>query len=1031
MSKQLQISPSNKNGIQDPETLLEELRKLLLKYLQDFVVEANRARAILGENSSRASLLAFLKSIACGLANISAAADMTDLLELIQAVECALENQATNSEHESLKLRYPSVLGVDDFSSIQFNANKFSKLTTLPDDKSSVSDNRQHDFSLLIYVSDPELKCEILTRFRSEACALTVIHSLEELDEVVKTRVPAVILLDSKQKSGKENNNYILVTRLNKLNCFAPVLYVSFCDGLSARMDAMRLGAFRYFTRPISMQRIVQAVHRAALIDQHPPYRVLIIEDNKSSNELRQDSYSQDVLEIKKLFHPQYTIDVINHFKPDVIVIDVELTYCSAYILAEIIRQDENWSDLQIMFLAYKNVIEERKNDPWQAGEEYVEKPIDMEYLGKKIKFRELRTRRCKRLQFDLKASTPESELMISTMDKHNIVSITDVAGRITYANEKFTEISGYSRDELIGKNHRILKSSLHPKSFYVDMWEKISSGEVWQGTICNMSKNGRTYWVDSTIVPFLDSKGKPYKYVSARTDVTHLRENEIRYKSSPIFSRIGTWDWHIASGEIYWSGRMGYIFGYNKEVPKISLAEFIKKLPPKDLEMVNNAINNCLWRDAKYEVEYRIIWPDHSVHWIQVSGDVIRDEQGEPLHMLGVVLDINARKIAEQSLIEREVLLNESQSLAGVGNWRLDIASGKLVWSDHLFRLFGLAPKSIEPSMKYFYSVVLKQDLEKVKKAAENIFAIGFSDVVYRIKLTNGKIRYVHELSRAEKDEADNLVGLTGTIQDITNRIEAEQALVQARIEAENANFAKSQFLSNLSHELRTPLNAIIGFSQLMKMESLENLTPSQLENLEEITKAGSHLSELISEVLDLSKIEAGHIELKIDRLYVCEVVAEACLLIKPMAQNKNVNIHYWFNGQAITEEELALNRTEIAVDRTRAKQVLVNLLSNGVKYNKFNGNITIEINLSIKGFVQICVTDTGRGISHAQKSGLFTAYKRLTNTDDQIEGTGIGLVITKKLVELMGGQIGFDSELEQGSSFWITFPMANSQDF
>lgn len=143
------------------------------------------------------------------------------------------------------------------------------------------------------------------------------------------------------------------------------------------------------------------------------------------------------------------------------------------------------------------------------------------------------------------------------TLDQHSIISITDIAGRITFVNNKFCQISGYNAKELLGQNHRILKSDYHNDEFYKDMWNTISSGNTWQGVVCNKRKDGSLYWVESTILPMLDEQGKPYQYISARTDITDSAQTTDRYSRSQQFARIGTWDWNIGSGELYWSDQI------------------------------------------------------------------------------------------------------------------------------------------------------------------------------------------------------------------------------------------------------------------------------------------------------------------------------------------------------------------------------------------------------------------------------------------------------------------------------------------
>uniref|UniRef100_UPI003456D044 ATP-binding protein n=1 Tax=Accumulibacter sp. TaxID=2053492 RepID=UPI003456D044 len=230
----------------------------------------------------------------------------------------------------------------------------------------------------------------------------------------------------------------------------------------------------------------------------------------------------------------------------------------------------------------------------------------------------------------------------------------------------------------------------------------------------------------------------------------------------------------------------------------------------------------------------------------------------------------------------------------------------------------------------------------------------------------------------------------------------------------AETANRAKSEFLSSMSHELRTPMNAIIGFAQMLEYDS--GLSADQQDNVHEILSASRHLLDLINEVLDLSRIESGRIELSLETADIATVVDDCRHLIEPLAA-----------PLAITLSTCVPAGATVHADRVRLKQALLNLLSNAVKYNRARGSIrlAVEQRRSEAGLRQrISVTDTGIGIAHDRLSEVFQPFTRLQTENSEIEGTGIGLTITKRLIELMGGVIGAESEVGVGSCFWIDLP-------
>ena len=247
------------------------------------------------------------------------------------------------------------------------------------------------------------------------------------------------------------------------------------------------------------------------------------------------------------------------------------------------------------------------------------------------------------------------------------------------------------------------------------------------------------------------------------------------------------------------------------------------------------------------------------------------------------------------------------------------------------------------------------------------------------------------------------------------TKAQESEKLLILEKEQANKANQAKSQFLSSMSHELRTPMNAILGFTQIMQYD--ETMNDEQKDNLNEVFNAGQHLLNLINEVLDLAKIESGQIKFLLEAVKLSSLVDECFTLITPIVKKQGLTLHH---GD--------MNGYIVYADRTRLKQVLINLLSNATKYNREQGSITLEASFVHNNEIRITIIDTGKGIAEDQFEALFEPFNRLNAEASNIEGTGIGLAITRNLVERMGGRIGVESQLNIGSQFWLELPMESS---
>jgi hypothetical protein len=284
-----------------------------------------------------------------------------------------------------------------------------------------------------------------------------------------------------------------------------------------------------------------------------------------------------------------------------------------------------------------------------------------------------------------------------------------------------------------------------------------------------------------------------------------------------------------------------------------------------------------------------------------------------------------------------------------------------------------------------------------------------------YRIIKKNGEIRWVEELTTIIKDDDGNVKALQGIIVDISDRKEAEKALIEANMIAESANETKSQFLANMSHELRTPLNSIIGFSDILANGTFGDLNEKQTRYVGNILRSGKHLLEIINDILDISKVEAGKMELTPETFRIGGVLKELFNTLEPFAMKKNIELLLVMPDENI----------KVYADRLKTKQILYNLLSNAIKFTPNEGKVGVEVHATPED-VRISVFDTGIGISDEDIDKLFEPFKQLDSaTAREYQGTGLGLTLVKKFVEMHGGKIWVESKPEKGSSFTFTIPV------
>jgi len=303
--------------------------------------------------------------------------------------------------------------------------------------------------------------------------------------------------------------------------------------------------------------------------------------------------------------------------------------------------------------------------------------------------------------------------------------------------------------------------------------------------------------------------------------------------------------------------------------------------------------------------------------------------------------------------------------------------------------------------------SLVFQSDEEKERFRTARLAKLKDKQSSYDVRRKDG--RSFRVIDRVTMDG-----GLVRTVWDLTDDMSIQEELQSARAAAEAASAAKSEFLSSMSHELRTPLNAILGFAQLLKRDKKAPLSERHVERVSQILKGGEHLLRLIDDILDLSRIEAGGISLSTEAVRVDEVLEEVKTTLEPMATRHGLSLTVESPGAIL-----------VSADRVRFAQILMNFGSNAIKYNRPGGDVRFEVETRASGSVRITVRDTGLGIPDDKQSKLFQPFQRAGQETGPIEGTGIGLVITRRLAELMDGGVGFQSVAGAGSSFWLDLPV------
>ncbi|NOT41427.1 MAG: PAS domain-containing protein [Alphaproteobacteria bacterium] len=391
--------------------------------------------------------------------------------------------------------------------------------------------------------------------------------------------------------------------------------------------------------------------------------------------------------------------------------------------------------------------------------------------------------------------------------------------------------------------------------------------------------------------------------------------------------------------------------------------------------------------------------------------------EDGRVTQIVVSAVDVTQRVSHAETARKIRHQLETAQRIAHIGSWHWDFAAGTLGWSDQCYRLMGWDPAGPRATLDAFRAAVHPADCAAVEAALGRAVEAGApADIEHRVVWPNGDVHIIHQLGEAEFDVNGKPVRMIGTSRDVTVLRNTCDELVEEKLHAEAASQTKSRFLANMSHELRTPLNAIIGFSELLL--NGDGLSAAKAnEYLNDIHASGKHLLCVINDILDISRIEAGKVDVRDETLAAGDLIEAAQRMVRARAEDAGVELRCHAGSAALT----------LKVDRRLMMQALLNFLSNAIKFTESGGRVDIEVRRNTQGGADIVVRDTGIGMS---ADDVTRVGERFLQADGRLsrkyEGTGLGLVIAKRLVELHGGELVVQSKLGAGTAMTIKLPPA-----
>ncbi len=611
------------------------------------------------------------------------------------------------------------------------------------------------------------------------------------------------------------------------------------------------------------------------------------------------------------------------------------------------------------------------------------------------------------------------------------VVDATQPDMPLIYVNPAFERLTGYSRSEVLGRNCRFLLGQFTDQPARAQLRDAVRDGRAASVTLTNVRKDGTVFSNALHVAPVRDASGQLTHYIGVQRDVTEqsraadkLRLSEELYRSvaaaisdgllvvTPTLDIIAI---NPAGCDILGVNQAD-VAGRGEAWPFALLGA-----DQAPLAAENHPVTRVAGNDQPLIGQTLALRrPDGQTRWISLNAHPLQlRPEGSTFSVVLTFRDVTQQRAAEQALAMAEERWKFALDGSGDGLWDWDGRTNKFYYSTRWKEMRGYADHEIGDTPHEWRSRVHPDDLPRVMAAIRSHHRgeLPYYDLEYRVRHRSGHDVWIRDRGKIVRYGADGKADrIVGTQSDITRR-KLDDQMLRDKQAAELANQAKSEFLSRMSHEMRTPLNAVIGFSQLLGMNPSALGAATVREYAGHVLGAGEHLLALIDDVLDLQKIEDGALALDLGAVDLHDVVTRAMELLWPAAQARQVSLHNQLRPGAW-----------VHADVQRLRQVLLNIGSNAVKYNRVSGSVQWRLETPAPGRLTLCVEDNGTGMSAEQMSRLFQPFERLGRETSTIEGTGLGLIISRSLIQAIGGRLEVSSEMGRGTCVRIQLQAADA---
>jgi PAS domain S-box-containing protein len=592
------------------------------------------------------------------------------------------------------------------------------------------------------------------------------------------------------------------------------------------------------------------------------------------------------------------------------------------------------------------------------------------------------------------------------------------------HGTKLFFELTGQTSHDLALRREEWM-ASIHPgdlEAVVAVLGTAIETGAKYHFEYRNLLLSGEVCWLASSGQVLMDAEGYPSRAIGTIANVTERKRLEERLQHATdslniaqAAAGLATFDFDFGANQRICSEHFHALLGIPPAMPLDDLNRLLSRVHPDDVARSRSAPLSTTPDDPSYRCEYRVLLEDGGERWLAEKATVTRNNQGEISRIAGALIDISDLKRTEAALDSVAARFERAVRGTQDGLWEIDLGTNQPWFGLRFEAMLGYSVGDLSSSRLRLQELMHPEDRPRVARMLERHLHDGAAyDIEFRVMHKAGHYEWVRSRAQAERAADGTPLRLAGSTQLITDRKQAEQATLQAKLAAEAANRAKSNFLANVSHEIRTPMNGVIGMAQILSETPLD---PTQRECVDIIQSSANALLSLINDVLDLSKIEADRIELEEVEFDLRDVVYETIAGTGLQSAAKGIELIV-----NIDPELPVLARG----DPGRLRQIVTNLIGNAIKFTH-EGYVVLDVSgappADGRFVLRIEVTDTGIGIPSDRIDRLFKSFSQIdSSTTRHYGGTGLGLSIVKRLAELMGGAVGVRSEAGRGSTFWVT---------